>query len=316
MSASTLHVTNGDSVLYTWRKAGLLGTHLAWRDALYEGPVPAGLPLESLSRVRADYLASRGYGNAIKLHHDFEKRDALLRRARDFDEIVLWFEHDLYDQLQLLQILSVLAEQGLGAGAVQTILSDQYLGSLAGDELMALLPKRKFVTGSTAEGARRAWEAFTSESPEQLCEAARGKYTGLPFLREALRRMCEEFPARSNGLSRTQRHVLEACAQGAKHREDIFRRSQAREDAAFLGDAECFAVIDEMSAQPAPLLADLDGGCDLTVLGRRVLAGDADWLEHQPMDRWIGGTHLTNILHWRWDDDSESLVEVRAALQG
>ena len=66
MSVNTLHVTNGDSVLHTWKKAGLLGTHLPWRDILHEGPVPANMTLEALSRVRADYLASRGPGNAIK----------------------------------------------------------------------------------------------------------------------------------------------------------------------------------------------------------------------------------------------------------
>lgn len=94
MTANALHITNGDSVLHLWKKGGLLGTHVAWKDVLHEGPVPAGLPLEALSRVRADYLASRGYGNAIKLHHDFEKRDAIIRRALSFDEITIWVEHE------------------------------------------------------------------------------------------------------------------------------------------------------------------------------------------------------------------------------
>ncbi len=134
MSVNALHVTNGDSVLYLWKKAGLLGTHIAWRDMLHEGPVVADLPLEELSRIRGDYLASRGFGNAIKLHHDLEKRDAAIRRAEEFEEIVLWFEHDLYDQLHLLQILAVLQEQGIGAGAVQLVQSDQYLGMLTADE--------------------------------------------------------------------------------------------------------------------------------------------------------------------------------------
>ena len=52
MSINSLHITNGDSVLHTWKKAGLLGTHLAWRDILHEGPVPGGVPLEALSRRR------------------------------------------------------------------------------------------------------------------------------------------------------------------------------------------------------------------------------------------------------------------------
>jgi hypothetical protein len=95
MSVNTLHVTNGDSVLHTWKKAGLLGTHLAWRDILHEGPVPGGVSLEHLSRIRADYLASRGLGNGIRLHRDFERRDSIIRHAAQFEEIVLWFEHEV-----------------------------------------------------------------------------------------------------------------------------------------------------------------------------------------------------------------------------
>jgi hypothetical protein len=316
MSLNTLHVTNGDSVLHLWKKAGLLGTQIAWRDVLHEGPVPAGLPLEDLSRVRADYLASRGYGNGIKIHRAFEKRDAIIKSASNFDEIVLWYEHDLFDQLQLIQVLSVLRELGLGAGRVELVQSDQYLGMLTADELMALFPKRKFLTSAMEQGAVRAWNAFTSESPEDLVAAASDQYVGLPFLRDALRRLCEEYPASESGLSRTQQQLLEACAQGARKKEEIFRRSQAQEEASFLGDVPCYAAIDDLCAQPAPLLTPLEHGYEPTVLGRRVLAGDADWLELQPLDRWLGGVHLTGERHWRWDDRRQTLIKRDLAVQG
>lgn len=315
MSVKTLHVTNGDSVLHTWKKAGLLGTHLAWRDVLHEGPVPAGLQLEELSRIRADYLAGRGFGNAIKIHRDFEKRDALIRRAHEFEEIVLWFEHDLYDQLHLLQILAVLRAQGLGAGAVQLIQSDQYLGMLSADEIMSLYPKRRFVTSAMADAAQRAWDSVTGGEPARLQTAAAQAYAGFPFLAAALKRLCEEYPAAESGVSRTQKQVLEACAQGARRKEDLFRRSQAREEAAFLGDSACDAHVDDLCAQPAPLLCALESGYDLTVLGRRVLAGDTDWLDHQPLDRWIGGTHLTADNDWRWDEATERMVQGGRTLQ-
>ncbi len=316
MSARTLHITNGDSVLYTWKKCGLLGTHVAWRDALNEGPVPAGLSLEATSRMRADYLASRGYGNAIKIHHDFEKRDAAIRQAAHFEEVVLWFEHDLYDQLQLLQILHVLREMGLGAGRVQLVLSDQFLGFLSADELMALYPKRRFVTAATENGAARAWAAFTSADPRELQSALSEKYVALPFMHDALRRLTEEYPATDNGLSRTQKQVLEACANGARRKEEIFSRAQAREEASFHGDTMLYAVIDDLSAPPAPLLLNTEGGYETTVLGRRILAGDADWLEHQPLDRWIGGVHLSTENDWRWDEQQETLVRRRSTVQG
>ena len=88
--AHALHITNGDGALHLLGKAGILGTRLAWRDALNDGPVPLGFSLEKTSETRAHYLASRGYGSPIKLIHDFERRDAQLRRAAEFGEVVLW----------------------------------------------------------------------------------------------------------------------------------------------------------------------------------------------------------------------------------
>ena len=145
-TAETLHITNGDSVIYSFKKAGILGTHLAWRDALYEGPVPGGLLLDELSRIRGSYLASRGFGNPIKLLHEFQQRDAVLSRVRDFSEIVLWFEHDLYDQLHLAQLLPLLESVRLPPGSVSIVASGEYLGTMTADEISALYPKRRSVS--------------------------------------------------------------------------------------------------------------------------------------------------------------------------
>jgi len=131
-------------------------------------------------------------------------------------------------------------------------------------------------------------------------------------LQRALVRFCEEYPSSANGLTRSQQNIAEAVAQGARTKDDIFKRSQAREEAAFLGDAPCFRKIAELGADPSPLIVELDQGYELTVLGHRVVAGEADWLESQPLDRWIGGVHLSTEQHWRWDEISRAFVK-RAA---
>jgi hypothetical protein len=39
----------------------------------------------------------------------------------------------------------------------------------------------------------------------------------------------------------------------------------------------------------------------LTALGNAILAGTEDFSRHNPIDRWWGGTRLTNARLWRWD---------------
>ena len=51
-----LHITNGESVSIS--QTGLPGSVIYWNDILHDGPVPAGLSLEELSRLREEFLAS------------------------------------------------------------------------------------------------------------------------------------------------------------------------------------------------------------------------------------------------------------------
>ena len=306
--AATLHVTNGDSVVYTFKKAGVVGTHLPWRDVLHEGPVPADATLEELSTIRGEYLASRGFGKPIKVLHDFAARDATLRRAREFAEVVLWFEHDLYDQLQLLQILFELEAMQLEPGSVSLIQSDDYLGSMTADELIALYPKRKTVTQGTFAAARAAWYAFRATEPGALLVHAREDAPGLPHLRAAFRRLCQEYPWIDDGLSRSQRHALQAIATGPARTDELFRRAQAREEAPFLGDLAFDAILRDLRSEPAPLVEGEEASLVPTARGRSILAGAEDWLGAHPLDRWIGGAHLTATHCYRWDDAAHAFV--------
>jgi hypothetical protein len=77
---------------------------LYWRDALHEGPVPAVGP-EELRRIRAAFLIEAGADDRDEAMAMFAERDRILEANRD-GEYVLWFEADLYNQLQIIQILS------------------------------------------------------------------------------------------------------------------------------------------------------------------------------------------------------------------
>ena len=307
-----LHVTNGDSVVYLFRKAGIVGKHLPWRDALHEGPVPKGLSQHELSRVRAGYLASRNHGNPIKLFHDFAERDAMLARAAEFEEVVLWFEHDLYDQLQILQILVMLGDLKLEPGRVSLIASSEYLGSMTADEISALYPKRRTVTDAVVAAAREAWNAFTGDDPRALFAFTRRDAPGLPHLRAGLARLIEEYPWARDGLSRSQRNALLAVAQGPARNDELFRRAQAREEAAFLGDAAFYAILTDLAADPAPLVEEEGGMFVPTARGRRILAGDADWFEEPAPERWLGGVRIDGGV--RYDDDLGTFSEAKKAV--
>jgi len=107
-----LHITNGDSAAAVMKAVGVSGDILLWQDVLHEGPVPANLSLEDLSDVRARFIIDQGWAPSDIVFQIFQERDKQLKRFQEYDKVILWFEHELYDQLQLRQILDWFAKQG------------------------------------------------------------------------------------------------------------------------------------------------------------------------------------------------------------
>lgn len=302
--ANILHITNGESV--SLRDAGLGGEVLTWQDVLHEGPVPSGLSLEQLRPVRARFLADLSGRPESEVLSGLERRDRALASFRESDEVVLWFEHDLYDQLQLIQILDWFARQERGVTQISLIDSDRYLGPMRPEELVALYPRRAQVTESHFELASRAWRAFCSPDPSLLARLARENTPALPHLSGALKRHVEQFPSAENGLSRTQQQILEIAASGVNQVEAIFCLDRDREERVFMSDLVFKQYVQGLAAARVPLLRTLDVGTpfgarlvEVTAEGRRVLRNEADHIELNGIDRWLGGTHLQEGRVWR-----------------
>ncbi|HEX8904293.1 MAG TPA: hypothetical protein VF771_05585 [Longimicrobiaceae bacterium] len=319
-----LHVTNGDAAAAVIRAAGIPGEILPWRDVLHEGPVPAGLAPDELSAVRARFIAGLGW-NADEVARGFAERDRTLAGFRDHDETVLWFEHDLYDQLQLIQVLDLIGDDNLDGGRVALICGAEYLGNSAPARLAERFGQRGEVTEAETALASAAWAAFRSPDPTAIERLLDEDTSALPFLAAALTRHLEQFPSVRNGLSRSEQQALEAIAAGAATvRDAYFASHQQREDPIWLGDSTFADYLDGLAAGETPLVT-LEGGAKpdgpettlarrvaLTDAGRAVLEGREDRVRLCGIDRWLGGVHLHGReTAWRWDTDAGQLVTSR-----
>ncbi|HEY7770336.1 DUF1835 domain-containing protein [Longimicrobium sp.] len=299
-----LHVTNGDAAADAIRAAGIPGEILPWRDVLHEGPVPADLALRELSLVRAEFIASRGWGGVDEVRREFEERDGALAASVDEDEVVLWFEHDLFDQLQLIQVLDWFAAHP--RPGLTLINPAQYLGPSTPDELRALFALRMPVTRAHLSAARAAWEAFRAPDPRGIEAIPGAELAALPHLASALRRHLQQFPSTRDGLSRSERQALEVLAEGPRPAGELYVASHHdREDPIWLGDSTFYSYLEDLGP-----LVTIGGATEihrrivtLTELGRDVLAGRADRVAAIGIDRWLGGVHLSGVeVPWRWDE--------------
>ena len=134
----SLIITNGDVAGELLRRT-LGGTEvLPWRDVLHEGPVPLTATLSELTEIRAQYLAKIGAGDLDQLRAELQARDRGLARSAQFDRVALWFEHDLYDQLQLLQVLDWFNGHRREKEPLTLVQATEFLGNQTPQALLGL----------------------------------------------------------------------------------------------------------------------------------------------------------------------------------
>ncbi|CAA9553318.1 MAG: hypothetical protein AVDCRST_MAG49-2025 [uncultured Thermomicrobiales bacterium] len=335
----TLHVANGDVVADLLAETDIRGEVLVWRDVLSEGPVPPDLSLVNLGAARARFLDERGWMPYLAARADLAKRDSILSFVpRLRDELVLWFEHDLHDQLQLIQILDRFGARGPEKLRISLVTADRYpgiepfhgLGQLDADQLSGLFPTRSEIGMDHCRLARRAWQAFRASDPTEIERFLGEDTSALPFLAPALRRHLAQFPAADTGLSMTETLTLRVLADGPLAPVQLFLAVQDLEATPFMGDLAFWWHLERLAGGSQPLLRLADGGAfvaprpareedgtplfdgpalELTQTGADVLAGRLDWATLSPPDRWLGGVHLAlGAPLWRWDPGTEKLV--------
>ena len=254
----------------------------------------------------------------------FEERDRALAAGRD-GEYLLWFEADLYDQLQLAQILAGLGALGVAPRRVTLVCIGEYLGiahfgglgELEPGQLGGLLALATPLTAEALELGAAAWAALWAPDPARLGEIAASRSPELRFLGEAFDRLSREYPSTRDGLSLTERRLLAATPTDGAAAGTVFARLGRREARPYLADLFAFRIMARLAGGRVPLLeldppaGEVTAATRLrpTEAGRRVLRGEADHVALSGIDRWVGGVHLRGAESpWRWDEGTESIT--------
>ena len=211
-----LHISNGGSTAGTLKASNIPGAHLVWDVALVTGPTPLGLSDEAWIGVRADHLAAAYGGEPLYLRNELAELTLGLAGSLSYDEVVLWFEHDLFCQVNLLPLLSWFASHK-GTTRLSLVCIDRFpgrknfrgLGELSAGELESLFPSRCAVTGQMLALGAAAWTAYRSPSPQGIEDLLVGDTTPLPFLKSALLCHLARFPSVENGLGQMENTALD-----------------------------------------------------------------------------------------------------------
>ena len=327
-----LHIHNGDSTAGTARQANIPGEHLAWREALVCGPAPENLSEAEFLNIRAQHLAT-AYGVDIeKCKAELQTQHDGLANFSDHDEVVLWFEHDLFCQVQLIYLLNWFSRRDLGNTKVSLICIDNFpgvehfrgLGQLNEQQLATLLPRRRKVASAQLNLGSKAWEAYASPAPTEIESLLKSDTGALPFLGAALTKHLQRFPALRNGLGYVENVSLQLLANGNREFKSLFSAFGRREPLYGFGDAQLFLELKRLANARRPVLKMSNGAeaspgdaqqllntsFEITDDGQAVMNGEQDFAQLNRIDFWLGGVHLrSEEADWRWDEENDELTK-------
>ena len=324
-----LHVANGTCTTRLIEAAGLPGTWSLWADPLHGGPVPGGLSDDELLELRARHLGAATADPAADPVNDLGAWRAAIANHHAYDELVLWFEHDLFDQLNLVQLLPWIRERLPSQATVSLICIGSFpghpafkgLGELSPGELAPLFGARARVSHAQYALAAQAWDAFRASTPHALDSLRHTDTSVLPFLAPAVTRFLQEYPWTNDGLSLTERRLLSLAAGGPIELAAVFPQMTEPGDELHVTDLSLVDTASLLSAATPALLAyapangsgagPLGGTVALTEFGRDVLDGRADRVAMAGIDLWLGGVHLHGRTAWRWDDERQAMAGPR-----
>ncbi|MEP5066920.1 hypothetical protein, partial [Roseibium sp.] len=253
--------------------------------------------------------------------------EARLTAAGDYARIVLWFEHDPYDQLLLVKILNQFRKTGADKRKVELVSLDRFpgiskfigIGQLSPAAIRHLYSGRQPVPEAAYDLAASTSAAFLTKDPCTLHALSQQSFDSLPFLASALSRYLAELPDLHTGLSFTEGVCLQILNNGPMAWSKVFSTFMRKidplpyhGDLMFLGtllrlrDAEKPALESQMLDLTPEGWGKTEFG--LTEIGRQLLNGQLDWKSCGARLRYHGSITCFADPDWRWDSERQRPV--------
>lgn len=304
--ANTLHILNGDATLQLFKQTQIEGETFVWREVLAEGPVNSEFNSEAFWAERKAFMTdfftieSGGYDKDVYLPFQ-----ALLPKLNSFDEIVLWFEYDLFCQINMMALIQFLGEVRSEDQTISMVCSGRIddsgklygLGELSPQQLEEQLGKKLKLNTREFEYASEVYQAYCSSDPNSLYTYAILPSDEFWYLADALQAHFKRFPNCNSGLTEIEQKIVDLISEGVNSQKELVGRLLRWQEYYGFGDLQYFNIINHLK----PLFEDFE---KLKLRTEPELSSAAKSLDRNMK---LGGASLD---HWQFDPSSEELLSV------
>ena len=214
MDDRILHITNGDILTEKLEELQIPGEIVVWREMLCEGPALKELDTAEAIKLRKSFLKKTYNIPAEDYDAKFVSELKKLKRARDFEQVVLWFEFDLFCHINMLAAISFFLDHHkpvpmylVCSKKLEGETEQKPLSSLSLKNLKKHYDHRISLNSEDLEVASLMWELYCSNNPLQLKKQIK-KTTNFEYLSSCIRAHIERFPSAKTGLNSLEKNIL------------------------------------------------------------------------------------------------------------
>lgn len=212
MNKQALHITNGTNLTNYLERENYEGEMLTWHEMLCEGPTEKMIDTASFFKKRKAFLET-----VYSVEYDILKVQSEIKKTNyvnKYQEVVLWFEYDLFCHINLIAAISLLKQKGIRipislvcSGRVDNEKDLKGLAQLTPTQLKAHYQNRLKLTIDDIAIAQKAWRIYC-DNDHNLLKPLITRPSNFKYLSICLKAHLKRFPDTRSGLSTLEFNIL------------------------------------------------------------------------------------------------------------
>ncbi len=247
---TTFHILNGDCLADSLRHTKINQDFIVCRECLADGNVQSE-STDEFRKTRAQFItaayniSSEEYFS--KTVSEFEK----LNHLPDNSEICLWFENDLFCQVNMWYIISLLSDQlSHKIFRVFPVIENnddkwKGFGNADADKLEQAYNSKILFRHEDIDLGKNLWTAYQNNDLVKLKELSKTKSRCFEYLEEVCQAHIERYPS-DNSTGRPEKILKEIIKETSGDFETVFSEFTKREGIYGFGDLQIRNIYDKI----------------------------------------------------------------------
>lgn len=242
-------VLNGDSLAYSFPDAKIEGDVIVVREGLIDGDL-SGNNLNEFWQSRANYMGL----TEAEYHNNVVNEFAKIVTASDGSEFNLWFEYDLFCQVNMWFTISIINSLPIKKKvyAVYTSYLDRTdkqfwngFGPANSSELASCFANRIPFKDADLKLGQDLWTTYKSENLQELIRLAENQSSAFPYLQEVVKAHVDRFPE-DGTKGRPEKLIEEIIQAGTEDFPNVFKEFWDKESIYGFGDIQIKQLYDKV----------------------------------------------------------------------